>query len=92
MIESLTEEDDLIIDGVLEKTNKLADLTDFIINFFGRPGYNTTRETLLGNTCQFLSDTMQVAIATMTTKACRVSVYLALRCKHTSDNSFPPTF
>ena len=73
MIKSLIEEDDVIIDNVMEKTNTLKDLTSGIVHFFGRTKYNTTRETLLGDICQLLSDTIQVAIVTMTTRACRVS-------------------
>ena len=71
-MESLIEEDDMIIDDIIEKTNKLDDLTDGITNFFGRPEYKTSRETMLGDMCHFLSDTMEEAITTMTTKACHV--------------------
>ena len=74
MIESLIEEDDIITDEVIEKTNKLSYLTDNITNFFGRPEYNTSRETMLGDMCHFLDDTIQEAVATMTTKACYVSL------------------
>ena len=73
MIESLIEEDDVIIDDVIEKTNKLGDLTENITNFFGRREYNTTRETLLGDICQLLSDTIEVTVITMIPRACRVS-------------------
>ena len=76
MIESLIEEDDVIIDDVIEKTNKLGDLTENITNFFGRREYNTTRETLLGDICQLLSDTIEVTVITMTTRACRVSFFV----------------
>ena len=74
MIESLIEEDDVIMDDVIEKTNKLSDLTDGITNYFGRPEYNTSRETMLGDMCHFLDDTIQEAVVTMTTKACHVSL------------------
>ena len=72
MIESLIEEDDNIIDNVLEMTNNLDDLTDFITNFFGKPMYKTARETMLGDMCSFMSDTIQETIVAMGTKACRV--------------------
>ena len=74
MIESIIEEDDIIIDGIIQKTNKLGDLTDFITGFFGRPEYNTARETMLGDMCHFLSDAMEETINTMTMKACHVSI------------------
>ena len=72
MIESLIEEDDVIMDDVIEKTNKLGDLTNGITNFFIRPEYNTSRETMLGDMCHFLSDTVEETMVTMTTKVCRV--------------------
>ena len=84
VIESLTEEDDIIIDDVIEKTNKLSDLTDRITNYFGGPEYNTPRETMLGDMCHFLSGTVEEILVTMTTKACRVSApfsFLIKRCE-----------
>ena len=78
MIKSLIEQDDVIIDDVIEKTNKLGELTDNITNFFGRPEYNTTRETLLGDICQLLSDTIEVTVVTTTTRACRVSFFSSI--------------
>ena len=73
VIESLIEEDDVIMDEVIEKTNKLSDLTDGITNYFGRPEYDTPRETMLGDMCHFLSDTVEETLVTMGTKACNVS-------------------
>ena len=75
MKKNLITKDDVIIDAVLEKNNELSDLTKSITDFFGKPEYNTTRETLLGNMCNFFSDTIQETIIAMATKACHVSVY-----------------
>ena len=81
MIESLIEEDDVIIDDVIEKTNKLGDLTNGITTFFGRPEYNTSRETMLGDMCHFLSDTAEEILFTITTKACSVSAPFSFSIK-----------
>ena len=82
MIESLVEEDDIIIDNVLEMTNNLDDLTNFIASFFGKPMYNTTRETMIGDMCSFMSDTIEETIVAMGTKACHVRFpqFLAKLC------------
>ena len=58
---------------IIEKTNKLSDLTEGITNFFGRPEYDTARETMLGDMCHFLDNTMQETVVIMTSKACYVS-------------------
>ena len=76
VIKSLTDEDDIILNDVSEKTIKLSDVTKGITNFYGQAAhgvYSTTRETLLGNMCSFLSDTVQETIVTMASKACQVS-------------------
>ena len=81
VIESLIEEDDVIMDDVIEKTNKLSDLTDRITNYFGRPEYDTPRETMLGDMCHFLADTVEETIVTIGTKACNVSVQFSFSIK-----------
>ena len=76
VIKSLTDEDDVIMNDVTKKTIKLSEVTKGITNVFDQAAhgvYSTTRETLLGNMCNFLSDTVQETIVTMASKACHVS-------------------
>ena len=61
------------MNDVSEKTLKLSEVTNGITNFFGQTVHGTSRETLLGNMCSFLSDTVQETIVTMASKACHVS-------------------
>ena len=71
--QNLITKDDILIDKLLEKNNKLSEVTKSIIDFYGVPEYNTTRELLLGDMCHFLSGTIQETIVAMGTKVCRVS-------------------
>ena len=67
-------EDDILIDEVLQKNMQLENVTHDISSFFGKLVYSTTRDTLLGNMCSFLSYTIQEAIVIMGTKACHVRI------------------
>ena len=80
--ETQIREDDTIIDDVLQKNEQLHKVAHDVTNFFATEEYNTTRETLLGDICKFLSDTIQEAIVVMGTKACHVRVLSFLGICH----------
>ena len=59
---------------MLQKDVQLENVTHGITSFFGKLVYKTTRDTLLGDMCSFLSDTIEETVVVMGTKACHVRV------------------
>ena len=60
------------MDDVLQQNAQLENVAHDITSFFGKVEYNTTRNMLLGDMCNFLSDIIQDTIVAMGTKACHV--------------------
>ena len=62
----------MIINEVIEKTEKIHNVANSIVKFFKHSAYNTTRDTLLGNMCNFISNTLDEALSVMGSKGCRI--------------------